>query len=469
MTDETLAAVASTSVRSGDPIFHPLVPLLSHRAAGPTMFVHGEGIYLDDRAGNRYIDGLSGLWNVNIGHGDPRVREAVFAQMEQLEYAPSFFGYTSEPAETLARELQAHAPGGPWMVFFTNGGSEAVETAIKLARVIQHVRGFPDRDKIISRLRGYHGSTIATTSATGIENYRRNIGPLAPGFSQVPPPYCYRCPWGKEPDSCGLECVQAVEQAILEEGPETVAAVIAEPVMATGGVIVPERDGYLQELRAVCDRHGVLFVDDEVVCGFGRTGRYFGVDHAGVVPDMMSLAKGISSAYLPMGALMLREELYLELEEHARAEGDFMLFHGFTTGGHPTACAAAVANLRVIADDGLVEKAARIGQRLQSGLRGLRRSPIVGDVRGQGLIAATELVADQETREPFDPALKVGQRVVREAFNRGLICRAVGGSDIVALAPPLIITEEQVDTVVDLLGQAIDRVATDLTDGESTR
>ncbi len=468
MNEDALASV-SRATGPADPIFHPLVPLLGHRDAGPTMFVHGEGIYLDDRDGNRYIDGLSGLWNVNIGHGDARVREAVFAQMEQLEYAPSFFGYTSEPADALARELQGLAPGGPWMVFFTNGGSEAVETAIKLARYIQGVRGFPDRHKIISRLRGYHGSTIATTSATGIENYRRNIGPLAPGFSQVPPPYCYRCPWGKEPSSCALECVTAVEQAILDEGPETVAAVIAEPVMATGGVITQERDGYLQELRAVCDRHGVLYIDDEVVCGFGRTGRYFGVEHAGVVPDMMSLAKGISSAYLPMGALMLREELYLELEDHARVNGDFMLFHGFTTGGHPTACAASLANLGVIRDDRLVERAALIGERLQSGLRALRRSPIVGDVRGQGLIAAVELVADPDAREPFDPAWKVGQRVVREAFGAGLICRAVGGSDIVALAPPLIITEEQVDTVVDLLGQAIDRVATSLTEGAEAR
>ena len=453
------SSTAAKPVRDSDPIFHPLVSLLAHREAGPRVFVRGEGIHLIDSDGNRYIDGLSGLWNVNIGHGDKRVQTAVARQMSELEYAPSFFGYSSIPAEELARELVGSARGASWKVFFTNGGSEAVETAIKLVRLIQRVRGFPDRYKVIGRLRGYHGSTLATSAATGLSAYWSHIGPLPQGFVHVPPPYCYRCPFDLEPASCALECAEAIEQKIKEEGPETVAAVIAEPVMATGGVI-PSPDGYLQALRRICDRHGVLYIDDEVVCGFGRTGEYFGVDHWDVVPDMMTLAKGISSAYLPMGGLLLKESLYREIEAFAETEGDFVFFHGFTTGGHPTACAASLANLGVVREDRLVERAATMGAYLRSRLDGLAALPIVGDVRSLGLIAAVELVRDKTTRVPFNSELRVGQRVVRAAFEQGLLCRAVGGSDIVALAPPLIVTETDVDAIVTRLTTSL-RIAVD--------
>lgn len=448
-------------------IFHPLVPLLAHREAGPLVFVKGEGIHLVDCDGNRYIDGLSGLWNVNIGHGDTRVQEAVARQMAELEYAPSFFGYSSPPAEELGEQLRDSARGGPWRVFFTNSGSEAVETAIKLARYIQRVRGFPDRYKIVSRLRGYHGSTLATSAATGLENYWVRIGPLPEGFLHVPAPYCYRCPLGQDPGSCALACARAVEERIVEEGPETVAAVIAEPVMATGGVI-PSPDGYLQELRQICDRHGVLYIDDEVVCGFGRTGEYFGVDHWDVVPDMLTMAKGLSSAYLPIGGVLVKASLYEELEAFAETEGDYAVFHGFTTGGHPTACAAAVANLGVVRDDGLVERSATLGAYLLERLRELAPHHLVGDVRGLGLIACVELVADKETREPFAKELRVGPRVVAEALSRGLICRAVGGSDIVALAPPLIVSRDDVDVIVDTIRESIEVIAAELEEGKRT-
>jgi putrescine---pyruvate transaminase len=448
-------------------IFHPLVPLLAHRAEGPRVFVKGEGIHLIDRDGNRFIDGLSGLWNVNIGHGDVRVQDAVAHQMAELEYAPTFFGYSNPPAEELADLLDDSARGGPWKVFFTNGGSEAVETAIKLARFVQRVRGFPDRYKVIARLRGYHGSTLATTAATGLESYRARVGPLPDGFVHVPPPYCYRCPLGHDAESCALACARAIEDKIVEEGPETVAAVIAEPVMATGGVI-PSPDGYLQELRRICDRHGVLYIDDEVVCGFGRTGEYFGVDHWDVVPDMMTLAKGISSAYLPMGGVLVKASLYEELEASAEVDGDFAVFHGFTTGGHPTACAASLANLGVVRDDDLVARSAANGAYLLDRLRELAPHTMVGDVRGLGLIACVELVADKETREPFAKTLRVGQRVVAEALERGLICRAVGGSDVVALAPPLIVTRSDIDVIVRTVRDSIAAVATELEGGTAT-
>lgn len=452
------------SIPETDPIFHPLVPLLSHKESGPTIFVKGEGIYLIDESGKRYIDGLSGLWNVNIGHGDERVQAAVSDQMAKLEYAPSFFGFSSVPAEKLARKLRKGARGGPWKVFFTNSGSEAVETAVKLARFVQRLRGFEHRYKVISRLRGYHGSTLAAGSITGLQPYWNRVGPMVEGFEHVPPPYCYRCPWDKEPDSCALECAQSIEEKILEEGPETIAAIIAEPVMATGGVI-PPRDGYLEELREVCDRHGILYIDDEVVCGFGRTGEYYGVDHWDLVPDMMTLAKGISSAYLPLGAVLMKESLYREFEETAESEGDFPLFHGFTTGGHPTACAAALANLAVVDEDGLVGRAAEVGTYLATRLRELSSLPCVGDVRGRGMIAAVELVRDKETREPFAPTLTVGQRVAKRAFQNGLICRAVGGADILALAPPLILDRDDVDSIVGLLRDAIESVVQELDGG----
>lgn len=439
-------------------LFHPLAAILEHRQAGPTIFVRGEGIYLTDIDGNRYIDGLAGLWNVNIGHGQPAVREAVAAQMAELEYAPSFFGFSSVPAIELAKMLGELAPSGMTRVFYTNSGSEAVETAIKLARFLQRVRGFSDRYKVISRLKGYHGATIATMSATGLENYWKMVGPLVPGFVHIPPPNCYRCPWGKEPDSCHRECADALEEKILSEGPETVAAFIAEPVMATGGVIVSP-DGYVQKVREICDRHGVLYIDDEVVCGLGRTGELFGVDHWQTVPDMITSAKGISSAYLPLGATLIREALYEELVAYAERQGDAKFFHGFTTGGHPTVCAAALANLRIITGEDLVDRARRVGAHLQARLQGLRDLPLVGDVRGKGLIAAVELVRDRTTRECFDAAMGVGPAVTMETFRHGLICRAVGGSDIIALSPPLVITEAEVDRMVSILRDAIEAVA----------
>jgi putrescine aminotransferase len=437
-------------------IFHPLAPMRDHRQRGPTLFVHGEGIYLEDSEGNRLIDGLSGLWNVCIGHGRREVADAVFEQMQRLEYAPNFFGFSSPPAIELAIKLGELAPEGLTRVFFVNSGSEAVETAFKIARLVHHVEGRPEKVKVIARWHGYHGATLGAVAATGLRRYWELIGPVAPGVSHIPPPYCYRCPWNKAYPSCGLDCAEELEKAILAEDPATVAAFIAEPIQATGGVIIPVEE-YLPRVRDICSKYDVFFIADEIVTGFGRTGKMFGVNHSQVVPDMMTLSKGLSSAYLPIGVTLIQEEIYDRITL-AAGEEDLVFFHGFTTGGHPTCSTAAVKNIEIILRENLPGRASDLGAYFQERLKELYAFDIVGDVRGLGLIAAVELVKDRTTRETYDSKLGVGRAVVKEAFDRGLICRAVGGLDIIALAPPLVITQEQLNTIVTTLGDAIHAV-----------
>jgi adenosylmethionine-8-amino-7-oxononanoate aminotransferase len=307
--------------------------------------------------------------------------------------------------------------------------------------------------KVISRWHGYHGATLGAVAATGLRKYWELIGPVAPGFSHIPPPYCYRCPWDKAYPSCELDCAKELEKAILAENPATVAAFIAEPVQATGGVIVPV-DEYLPSVREICNQYDVFFIADEIVTGFGRTGKMLGIDHSGVVPDMITLSKGLSSAYLPIGTTLIQEEIYDRIAV-AAGEEDLVFFHGFTTGGHPTCSIAAVKNIDIMLRDNLPGRASTLGVYFLERLKELYEFDIVGDVRGLGLIAAVELVKDRTTRETFDTKLGVGRAVVKEAFEQGLICRAVGGLDIIALAPPLVITQEQLDTVVTTLREAI--------------
>ena len=440
-------------------ILHPATVLKAHAEAGPTILVDGHGIYVQDLHGRQFIDGLSGLWNVNIGHGRTEIGDAVREQIGKLAFAPSFFGFSNLPSIALAKQLIAMTPPHLTRVFYTSGGSEANESAFKIARYYFKLNGQPQRFKIISRQQAYHGVSMGALSATGIQPYRDMAAPLVPGFSFIPAPYCYRCELGLSYPACELACASALEQKLQEEGPDTVAAFIGEPIMGAGGAIVPPSE-YWPTIEAICRKYGVLLILDEVITGFGRTGKRFALEHWDLGPDMLSLAKGISSGYVPLGASLITAEIYATLVDKAPAGAPFP--HGFTYNGHPVACVAALKNLDIIEQEQLIEQAAEVGAYFQERLRGFLDHPLVGDVRGLGLIAGVELVRDKGSKERFEPSGNAGAVVMRLAFERGLICRAI--LDTIALAPPLCITKGQVDDLVRIVGEALNRAQQELLD-----
>jgi adenosylmethionine-8-amino-7-oxononanoate aminotransferase len=426
---------------------HPQYHVRDH--GEPVILVRGEGARLWDIQGREYIDGLSSLWNVALGHGRVELAEAAAAQMKELAFSNSYVGYANVPSIKLAERLMSLVYPNMQAVLFSNSGSEAVEAALKIARYFWFLQGKPDRVKIVARKEAYHGGTLGATAATGLPPFHKGFGPLPPGFVRAETCYPYRCGHCKGAEDCTLACADDIEQAILREGPETVAAVIAEPVHGAGGVIVPT-PGYWPRLREVCDRHDVLLIADEVITGFGRTGRWFALRHWNVQPDMMTVAKAITSAYVPLAATVYSARIH---EAILSAPADAKFMHGYTNAAHPTACAVALRNLRILEEEGLVEQAAALGERLFQGLRSLAKLPNVGDVRGLGLLAAVELVADRESRASFEPAQSVGPRVLRALRERGLITRVKGES--ILLAPPFVSTPEQIDRIVNITGESI--------------
>ncbi len=426
---------------------HPQYHVRDHQ--DPVLFVRGEGALLWDAQGREYIDGLSSLWNVAVGHGRRELAEVAAKQMEELAFSNSYTGYANVPSIRLAERLISLVYPNLRAVFFCNSGSEAVEGAFKVARFYWHLQGKPAKTKIIARREAYHGGTLAATAATGLPAFHQGFGPLAEGFARAATCYPYRCGHCRGVDDCDLACADDIEGVIVDEGPETVAAVIAEPVHGAGGVI-PPAPGYWPRLREICDRHDVLLIADEVITGFGRTGRWFALEHWDVQPDIMSVAKAITSAYIPLAAFVISERIH---EAILTAPADAKFMHGYTNAGHPTACAVALRNLQIIEEEGLVSNAEAMGDRLQRGLRSLLELSPVGDVRGLGLLAAVELTADREARTPFDVAENAGGRVLREMRQRGVISRAKG--DSILLAPPLVTTPEQIDRIVEVVGDAI--------------
>jgi putrescine aminotransferase len=430
-------------------IVHPLHHPDDHKQ--PLVIVEGRGAMLRDAEGREFIDGLAGLWNVNIGHGRAELAEAAAAQMKKIAFASAYIGATNEPAVRLGEKIVKHAYANTAAVYFTTAGAESNESAFKTARYYWKVKDKPSKTKIISRIHAYHGVTMAAMSATGMAAYHKMFGPLVPGFVQVAPPYAYRWSGNEE---AGIGAADAVEKAILAEGPDTVAAVIAEPVMGAGGVIVPP-PSYFPRLREICDRHNVLLIADEVITGFGRTGRWFALGHWGVEPDIVSFAKGVTSGYLPLGGIMVSKRVH-EAIETAPADRKFM--HAATYSGHPVCCAVGLKNVEIIESEGLVERTATAGRRLLAGLEGLRDLPAVGEVRGLGMMCGVELVADRASKAP---ALGLGARVVREAFARGLLPRNRAGSadppigDTICLSPPLTTPDETIDRIPEILRQAI--------------
>jgi adenosylmethionine-8-amino-7-oxononanoate aminotransferase len=431
-------------------LVHPLHHPEDHKA--PLLVESGSGAMLRLADGREVIDGLAGLWNVNVGHGRGELADAAAGQMRKIAYASAYVGATNEPAIRLAEKIVGHAYSNSSAIYYTTGGAESNESAFKTARFFWKVQDRPDKTKIISRIHGYHGVTMAAMSATGMAAYHKMFGPLMPGFIQVAPPYAYRWQGNQE---CGIGAAEAVEKAILAEGPETVAAVICEPVMGAGGVIVPP-DSYFPKLRQICDQYDVLLIADEVITGFGRTGRWFALGHWGVEPDIVSFAKGVTSGYLPLGGNILSKRVH---DAILNAPLDRRYMHAATYSGHPVCCAVGLRNVEIIEQENLVERAAVKGPRLLAALQQeLGDLPNVGEVRGLGMMCGVELVADKATKAP---ALGVGIKVAREAMARGLMARARPGGtdpatgDTVCLCPPLSTPDEILDSIPRILRESI--------------
>jgi adenosylmethionine-8-amino-7-oxononanoate aminotransferase len=408
------------------------------------VIVGGEGCYVYDEHGKRYLDGLSALYCVNIGHGRAELAEAAAAQAKELAFYTNW-SYAHPRSIELATRIAGLAPGNLNRVFFTSGGSEAVETAWKLAKAYHEARGEPTRWKLIARKLAYHGTSMGALAATGLPPLRAPFEPMTPGGVHVPNTNSYR--WSEDRDP--LWAADAIEEAIQFQGPETVAAVILEPVQNGGGCFVPQ-DGYFERVREICDRHGVLLISDEVICSWGRIGYWFGCERYDYLPDIVTTAKGISSAYVPLGAVIAGDHL-----AEPFMHGKTTFNHGFTFGGHPVACAVGLANIDVIEREDLCGSVRANEGRLRATLDSLRDLPIVGDVRGAGYFHAIELVKDKETKATFDAA--ESEELLRgflsgELYRRGLICRTDDrGDPIVQLSPPLIAGEEQFEEIEEIL------------------
>lgn len=424
---------------------HPTSPIGQQQKEGPSfIFTEGNGVFLTDMKGNKLIDGMSSLWNVNIGHGREEISEVAKEQMKKLAFSSCFATFSNEPAIRLAAKLAEIAPGNLSTTFFTSGGSESNDTAYKLARHYWVLKGKPNKQKIISRTKSYHGVSMGATSATGLKPFRDFTTSIAPDFHYV--------------DHFSTESLRSL---IEQEGPETVAAFIAEPVQGAGGVHIAP-DGYFKEVREICDEYDILFITDEVITGFGRTGTYFGIDHYGVTPDMMCFAKGVTSGYAQLGGVMISETLHKEFKELSTGT----LLHGYTYSGHAMACAVALKNIEIIERENLIENAAVMGQEMLKGFQSVQeKHSIIGEVRALGLMGAIEIVKDKQTNERF--ASPLAPQLVNEAAKRGLILRSVvfDGQDTLVFAPPLIMTKEDITSLISILDETFTSVTKDAVKG----
>ena len=432
-------------------VLHPTTNLAAHQRQGPAIHARAEGVYLWDSHGKQYLEGMAGLWCTALGYGEPELVRVAEAQMRTLNYSQLFGGKANEPSILLAEKLKAMAPMAADRVFFGLSGSDANDTQIKLMWYYHNAIGKPEKKKIISRWKGYHGVTVASGSLTGLPPFHQHFDLPIAGILHTDAPFYYR---GAEPGESEAKFVDRIVgnlAALIErEGPETIAAFIAEPVLGAGGVIVPP-DGYYEKVQALLKAHDILFIDDEVICGFGRTGQPFGCQTMGIEPTTMSLAKALSSAYLPISAVLLPEFMFDAFVDLSSSVGNFS--HGFTYTGHPVCAAVALRNLELMEERELFAHAARTSEPFQARLKALREHPLVGDARGIGMIGAIELVANKTTKAPFEPADGVGAYCMAQAEAHGLIVRALG--DTVAICPPLILTEAQVHELFDKLERAL--------------
>ncbi len=440
-------------------LIHPYTSIAAHLRDGPLIVASGKGAHVNDVHGKRYLDAMGGLWCVNIGHGREEMVEAIAAQTRDLAYYHLFFSMSQEPAIRLADKVLSLMPPQMSKVFFCNSGSEANDTQVKIVWYYNNLRGKPEKRKIISRQRGYHGVTVAAASMTGLPNLHQSFNlPLA-DFIHTSAPHHYReAEDGMSERAFSRKLAADLEALILKEGPETCAAFIAEPVMGAGGVVVPP-EGYFAEIQPILRKYDILFIVDEVICGFGRLGRWFGTDYFDLAPDMISIAKGLTSAYVPMSAAVISEDIWQVLKEGSPETGPFA--HGYTYGGHPVAAAAGLKTIEIMQREDLVGHAARVAPCFQQRLReAFADHPLVGEVRGVGLMAGIELVADKDRKLAFAAEREVAARVAREALELGMICR--GMANTVCFSPPLVVTESEVDELVDKFGRALGRFGDEL-------
>ena len=427
---------------------HPFSSINDVLSNGPKIMERAYKTRLYDVDGKEYIDGFASLWYSNIGHGREEVIEAASDQMTRLDAFHCFTGFSNVPAVMLAEKVSKMVPIKQAKVFFTSSGSEANDSLFKIVRLYWSVLGRDSKDYIISRDKGYHGVGYGSLQATRFPKYQKGFDPFPPGFASIDAPYCYHCPLDKTNTQCSLECADVLEEKIEELGEDRVAAFVAEPVIGAGGIIVPP-PGYYEKIRDICTRRNVLFIADEVITGFGRTGKDFGIEHwRGVIPDAMTLAKGITSGYVPLGAAVISDEIYQVLKSIDN------FYHGFTYSGHPLACRVALKNIEILERENLKENARKMGERLVEGLRALN-SRFIGEVRGKGLIVAVELEKDPSTKEKFDQA--INRDVFNHAYSNGVIVRAMD-VDLIGFSPPLIIEARDIDRIVEVLGRAIDQV-----------
>lgn len=441
--------------------FHPFTHARDHERTGPLTIVSGSGSTLTDASGRQYLDAMAGLWCVNIGYGSAEMAQAMAEQTRKLAYYHTFAGMGNEPVARLAERLVAHAPGRMSKVFFGNSGSDANDTQVKLAWYYNNVLGRPEKKKIISRERGYHGVTVMSGSLCGLPGMHAGFDlPLPMVRFARAPHYRFESQGGESEEQFVARLARELEDLILVEGPETVAAFIAEPLQAAGGVIVPPAS-YFPAIQAVLRKYDVLLIADEVVCGFGRTGEWFGSQTFGVEPDLITVAKGITSAYVPLSACLVSERVWDVIAEGSQTYGLFS--HGYTYSAHPLAAAAAMTNLDIVERDGLMAQAVQRGEYLRARLaEAFTAHPLVGEVRGHGLLAAVELVQSTDPLTRFELRGRLAGAVVARSRELGVITRALPNADTFSFSPPFVVTENELDQMVDVTRQALDDACREL-------
>ena len=435
---------------------HPYTDLVAHQEAGPMIISRGEGVRVWDEAGRDYIESVAGLWCASLGFSNERLARAAYDQMRKLPFYHAFSAKSHEPLIDLSEMLIQRAPVPMSKVFLANSGSEANDSAVKMVWYFNNAMGRPKKKKLIGRIKGYHGVTVAASSLTGLPYNHRSFDLPLPGFLHTMTPHHYH---GAEPgeseEAFATRCAEALDQLIVAEGPDTVAAMFAEPIMGAGGVIVPPRT-YFEKIQAVLRRHDVLLVADEVICGFGRTGSYWGSQTFGIEPDIITCAKALSAAYLPISAVMVNERVFEGLARESHEIGTFG--HGYTYSGHPVPAAVAVEALKIYDEINIVDHVQTVGAHLQGELRRrFAEHELVGEIRGVGMIAAMELVADRDARRNFDPKQKVVARLAKLCEQHGVIARGLSG-DSLAFSPPLIMTMAEIDEMLDRIEPALDEL-----------
>jgi len=446
--------LSNVAARDVETLVHPYANLVALREQGPLVLEHGKGIFVYDNEGRPYIEGMAGLWCAALGYGNEELVEAASAQMRKLSFAHLFTGLSHDPAIELAERIKELAPVPTSKVFFCSSGSEANDTQVKLVWYMNNALGRPQKKKIISRMRAYHGVTVAAASLTGLVNNHRDFDLPIAGILHTGCPHHYRYAQDGETEAeFATRLARELEDLILSEGAETVAAFIAEPVMGAGGVIVPPKT-YFPQIAEVCRKYDVYMISDEVICGFGRLGAPFGCNALGYEPHSITIAKALTSGYAPLSAVTVPQSMYDALLEDSRKIGIFA--HGFTYSGHPVSAAIAIKALEIYARERIVEQAARKAPQFQARLAALADHPLVGEGRGLGLVGGIELVADKRSKRSFEPKAGVAAQAVRFAQQEGLIVRYLAG-DVISICPPLIIAPEEIDELFARLARALDR------------